>query len=56
MQVIANWFARHGAGRRVAGWDDTDDPSTGWIAWHLWGGDAGRAWVEGERQKWIARP
>lgn len=52
MRVMAGWFARFGAQRRSARWGDPDNPSTGYIAWMLWGGDAGRAWVESHRPDW----
>ena len=46
--VVSAWFARHGAARRSAkrAWGDDSDPSAGWIAWNLWGGDAARAWAD----------
>lgn len=52
MRQAAGWFARFAylAGKR--GWGDEAAPSTGWIAWQLWGGDPGRAWVEAERARW----
>jgi len=54
MRVIAGWFARHSKVRRAAGWSDPEKPSAGWIAWQWWGGDAGRAWVEAERNRWLS--
>lgn len=36
------WFARHAVDRRP-GWDK--DITPGYVAWLLWGGDAGRTWV-----------
>ena len=39
---IASYFPRH-AGDNL---DQTDPPSNGYIAWNLWGGDAGRRWSE----------
>ncbi|HRO15171.1 MAG TPA: hypothetical protein PLL33_09030 [Paracoccus sp. (in: a-proteobacteria)] len=52
MRMMAGWFARFGAQRRPARWGDPDNPSTGYIAWMLWGGDAGRNWVEARRADW----
>lgn len=48
VRTISAWFARHGAQRRsvVRVWGDDADPSAAWIAWNLWGGDAGRAWAD----------
>lgn len=40
-----SYFARH-AVDRAPGWDDPEDPSAGFIAWLLWGGDPGRDWAE----------
>ena len=40
-----SYFARHAVDKRP-GWDDPSDPSAGFIAWLLWGGDAGRDWAE----------
>ncbi|SEH86183.1 hypothetical protein [Paracoccus alkenifer] len=52
MRVIAGWFARFAGLRAREGWGDAAAPSTGYIAWQLWGGDAGRAWVERHRPDW----
>lgn len=38
------YFDRHQGDKR-AGWSDPSKPSNGYIAWQLWGGDAGYAWV-----------
>jgi len=45
---MRSFFARHGAqvDRRDKGWENRDDPSAQWIAWLLWGGDAGKEWAE----------
>jgi HK97 family phage portal protein len=40
-----SYFARHAVDKRP-GWDDPSDPSAGFIAWLLWGGDAGRDFAE----------
>lgn len=37
------WFRRHKNDKR-AGWDKP--PTPGYVAWLLWGGDAGFRWVE----------
>lgn len=39
---MTSYFARH-AGDNLS---ETDPPSAGYIAWLLWGGDAGRDWAE----------
>ncbi len=42
---MASYFARHAVDKRP-GWDDPSDPSAGFIAWLLWGGDPGRDFAE----------
>ncbi len=50
---IASYFARHEVDKNTHShaWDDEDDPSAGWIAWLLWGGDEGRTWAEALKHK-----
>lgn len=43
---MSSYFARHAVDAKAPGWADEDAPSAGWIAWLLWGGDPGRAWVK----------
>lgn len=43
---MASYFARHAADCQAKGFGDKDNPSAGWVAWLLWGGDEGRAWCE----------
>jgi hypothetical protein len=43
---MVSYFARHNVDKRSENFGDEDDPSAGYIAWLLWGGDAGRAWAE----------
>lgn len=38
------WFARHESDKRP-GWDERGKETPGFVAWQLWGGDAGRAWA-----------
>lgn len=40
------YFARHGVDKNGKGWADRSAPSAGYIAWLLWGGDAGQRWAE----------
>ena len=51
IRSMYSYFARHDVDRRAARWADESDPSAGWIAWLLWGGDEGRAWIGGLREK-----
>lgn len=37
------WFSRHKVDRKK-GW--SDPPTPGYVAWQLWGGDAGRQWAQ----------
>ena len=39
-----SFFARHAVDKRP-GWSKPSDPSNGYIAWLLWGGDPGRSWA-----------
>lgn len=43
---MASYFARHEVDKKAEGFGSEDDPSAGFIAWQLWGGDAGRDWAE----------
>lgn len=38
------YFTRHQKDKNAPGWGDTSNPSKGWQAWLLWGGDAGWTW------------
>lgn len=40
------YFARHAIDKKAPMFGDRDKPSAGYIAWLLWGGDAGRDWAE----------
>lgn len=43
---MVSYFARHEVDKRGANFGDEEDPSPGYIAWLLWGGDAGKDWAE----------
>jgi len=43
---MASYFARHQVDKRAANFGNDDKPSKGYVAWLLWGGDAGKKWVE----------
>jgi hypothetical protein len=49
-----SYFARHAVDASAPGWGDPSDPSAGWIAWLLWGGDSGRTWARVRRDKIMA--
>lgn len=42
---MVSYFARHEVDKQGTGWADAQDPSAGYIAWLLWGGDAGQRWA-----------
>jgi hypothetical protein len=46
---ISAYFARHAVDKASKSheWGDETDPSAGYIAWLLWGGEAGRRWADG---------
>ena len=51
IKSIYSYFARHAVDRRGRDWDNRARPSAGYIAWQLWGGDAGRDWIDGLRAR-----
>jgi hypothetical protein len=46
--AISAYFARHEVDKasRSHEWGDETDPSAGYIAWLLWGGEPGRPWAD----------
>lgn len=46
IQRMVRYFARHEVDKDADDFGKDDDPSAGYIAWLLWGGDEGRAWAE----------
>ena len=42
---MVSFFARHEVDKRGRNYGNEDNPSAGYIAWLLWGGDEGRAWA-----------
>lgn len=51
--TISSYFARHEVDKDAKSheWGDDRDPSAGYVAWLLWGGDAGRKWADGLKAK-----
>ncbi len=47
IKSMYSYFARHTVDKQAKAhdWGDESDPSAGYIAWLLWGGDAGKIWV-----------
>ena len=46
--AISPYFARHEVDKASMSheWGDETDPSAGYIAWLLWGGEPGRRWAD----------
>ena len=44
------WFSRHASDRK-AGWDKSGEETPGFVAWQLWGGDAGRDWAASKAEQ-----
>ena len=46
--AISAYFARHEVDKASKSheWGDETDPSAGYIAWLLWGGEPGRRWAD----------
>lgn len=53
IKAMASYFARHAVDKDGAShaWDSDQDPSAGFIAWLLWGGEEGRKWATAKRAK-----
>ncbi|GJD82349.1 hypothetical protein [Methylobacterium haplocladii] len=53
IKSMHSYFARHTVDKEGKGhsWGSTDDPSAGYIAWLLWGGDEGKEWADRHASK-----
>ncbi|MFQ6553716.1 hypothetical protein AAD018_015370 [Aestuariibius insulae] len=51
IERMVSYFARHEVDKDADGFGDDDDPSAGYIAWLLWGGDPGKDWAEDVKSK-----
>lgn len=53
VKSMHSFFARHAVDKetKTHKWDSDSDPSAGFIAWLLWGGDAGKKWADGKAAK-----
>ena len=49
--AMASYFARHEVDKRVDNWGDEENPSAGFVAWLLWGGEPGREWAHKVREQ-----
>ena len=43
---MVSYFARHEVDKEAENFGNDDNPSKGYIAWLLWGGDEAKAWSE----------
>ena len=48
---VSQYFPRHAVDNLKEDGSDGHSPSNGYIAWQLWGGDAGREWSESHVDK-----
>lgn len=53
VKSMASYFARHAVDKEATAkrWGDVTDPSAGFIAWLLWGGDDGARWAARNRKR-----
>lgn len=53
VRSMHSFFARHAVDRdaKAHEWNSDTDPSAGFIAWLLWGGDAGKAWADAKAKQ-----
>lgn len=43
---MSSYFARHEVDKKAEDFGKDEKPSKGYIAWLLWGGDAGKEWAD----------
>ena len=48
VKSMHSYFARHTVDKqgKAHEWESNSDPSAGYIAWQLWGGDDGKEWAD----------
>lgn len=53
VKSMHSYFARHAVDKdtNTHQWNSDSDPSAGFIAWLLWGGDAGKKWADSKAAK-----
>lgn len=52
---MVQYFARHEVDKKATNFANESDPSAGYIAWLLWGGDEGREWADKIQSKFNKR-
>ncbi|MHB9147832.1 MAG: hypothetical protein ACYC2U_05420 [Candidatus Amoebophilus sp.] len=50
IKKMYSYFARHQVDKRGKNFGNEENPSNGYIAWLLWGGDAGKEWSKQVRE------
>lgn len=52
VKSMHSYFARHEVDKdgKSHDWGNDDDPSAGYVAWLLWGGEDGKAWADRQRK------
>ncbi|SFS12582.1 hypothetical protein [Sphingomonas jatrophae] len=52
VKSMHSYFARHAVDKdtHTHEWGNDKDPSAGYIAWLLWGGDAGKTWADSKHK------
>ena len=48
---MSSYFARHAVDKKAKNFGNDENPSKGYIAWLLWGGDAGQKWADEIKKK-----
>ena len=53
VKSIHSFFARHEVDKNAKAheWNSDKDPSAGFVAWLLWGGDAGKRWADAKAKR-----
>ena len=48
VKAMHSYFARHAVDKEGQSheWGSDEDPSAGYVAWLLWGGEEGKTWVD----------
>lgn len=46
IERMVSYFARHAVDKQADDFGNNDDPSPGYVAWLLWGGDEGQEWAQ----------
>jgi hypothetical protein len=55
IQRMVSYFARHEVDKKAKNFAQEDNPSAGYIAWLLWGGDEGRTWAENLKKSFFGK-